>query len=53
MKSALTPVASGDQINQDEQQRVMDKDRFRQDLGQVEQAYQRVLERVASQSGKN
>jgi phosphoribosylaminoimidazole-succinocarboxamide synthase len=42
-----------DQINQNEQQRVMDKDRFRQDLGQVEQAYQRVLERVAAQSRKN
>jgi phosphoribosylaminoimidazole-succinocarboxamide synthase len=27
-------------------QRVMDKDRFRQDLGQVEDAYQRVLQRV-------
>ncbi|MFM7220573.1 MAG: phosphoribosylaminoimidazolesuccinocarboxamide synthase [Nodosilinea sp.] len=42
-----------DQTNQNEQQRVMDKDRFRQDLGQVEQAYQRVLERVAAQSRKN
>jgi phosphoribosylaminoimidazole-succinocarboxamide synthase len=42
-----------DQTNQDEQQRVMDKDRFRQDLGQVEQAYQRVLERVAAQSIQN
>ncbi|MFM7529825.1 MAG: phosphoribosylaminoimidazolesuccinocarboxamide synthase [Nodosilinea sp.] len=42
-----------DQDNQDECQRVMDKDRFRQDLGQVEQAYQRVLERVAAQSSKN
>jgi len=36
----------------DESQRVMDKDRFRQDLGQVESAYQRVLERVAAQSTK-
>ncbi|MBU6230504.1 MAG: phosphoribosylaminoimidazolesuccinocarboxamide synthase [Cyanobacteria bacterium REEB459] len=42
-----------DQNSQDETQRVMDKDRFRQDLGQVEQAYQRVLERVAAQSTKN
>lgn len=42
-----------DQGNQDECQRVMDKDRFRQDLGQVEQAYQRVLERVAAHSSKN
>ncbi|QQE66210.1 phosphoribosylaminoimidazolesuccinocarboxamide synthase [Leptolyngbya sp. BL0902] len=39
-----------DQATEDETQRVMDKDRFRQDLGQVEQAYQRVLERVMAQS---
>jgi phosphoribosylaminoimidazole-succinocarboxamide synthase len=37
----------------DEAQRVMDKDRFRQDLGQIEAAYQRVLERVVAQSSKN
>jgi phosphoribosylaminoimidazole-succinocarboxamide synthase len=37
----------------DETQRVMDKDRFRQDLGQIEQAYQRVLERVVAHSPKN
>jgi len=42
-----------DRTIQDEAQRVMDKDRFRQDLGQVEAAYQRVLERVAAQSSKN
>ncbi|MFZ4640597.1 MAG: phosphoribosylaminoimidazolesuccinocarboxamide synthase [Nodosilinea sp.] len=42
-----------DQTTQDETQRVMDKDRFRQDLGQVEQAYQHVLERVAAQWTKN
>ncbi len=30
----------------DPTKRVMDKDRFRQDLGQVEDAYQRVLQRV-------
>ncbi len=30
----------------DPERRVMDKDRFRKDLGQVEEAYQRVLERV-------
>lgn len=42
-----------DRSIQDEAQRVMDKDRFRQDLGQVEAAYQRVLERVAAQSSKN
>ena len=41
-----------DRTIQDEAQRVMDKDRFRQDLGQVEAAYQRVLERVAAQSSK-
>ncbi|NJL45462.1 MAG: phosphoribosylaminoimidazolesuccinocarboxamide synthase [Leptolyngbyaceae cyanobacterium SM2_3_12] len=42
-----------DQQTDDETQRVMDKDRFRQDLGQVEQAYQRVLERVMAQSTGN
>jgi phosphoribosylaminoimidazole-succinocarboxamide synthase len=42
-----------DQSTDDETQRVMDKDRFRQDLGHIEQAYQRVLERVAAQSAKN
>ena len=39
-----------DQATEDETQRVMDKDRFRQDLGQIEQAYQRVLERVMAQA---
>jgi phosphoribosylaminoimidazole-succinocarboxamide synthase len=39
-----------DQSTEDETQRVMDKDRFRQDLGQIEQAYQRVLERVMAQA---
>jgi phosphoribosylaminoimidazole-succinocarboxamide synthase len=29
--------------------RVLDKDRFRQDLGQVENAYQQVLQRIQSQ----
>jgi phosphoribosylaminoimidazole-succinocarboxamide synthase len=42
-----------DRTTEDETQRVMDKDRFRQDLGQVEQAYQRVLERVVAHSVKN
>jgi phosphoribosylaminoimidazole-succinocarboxamide synthase len=42
-----------DQSTDDETQRVLDKDRFRQDLGQVEAAYQRVLEKVAAQSTKN
>ncbi|HEY9624494.1 MAG TPA: phosphoribosylaminoimidazolesuccinocarboxamide synthase [Crinalium sp.] len=34
----------------DPNQRVMDKDRFRHDLGDVETAYQQVLERVLSQT---
>jgi phosphoribosylaminoimidazole-succinocarboxamide synthase len=34
------------QAETDPQRRVMDKDRFRQDLGNVESAYQQVLERV-------
>ena len=42
-----------DRSVEDEAQRVMDKDRFRQDLGQVEAAYQRVLDRVVAQSSKN
>ncbi|MGB3138424.1 MAG: phosphoribosylaminoimidazolesuccinocarboxamide synthase [Nodosilinea sp.] len=42
-----------DQTTDDETQRVLDKDRFRQDLGQVEAAYERVLERVLAQSTKN
>ena len=33
----------------DPKNRVMDKDRFRQDLGKVENAYQQVLERVLAQ----
>jgi phosphoribosylaminoimidazole-succinocarboxamide synthase len=39
-----------DQTTDDPTARVLDKDRFRQDLGQVEAAYQRVLEKVAAQS---
>jgi phosphoribosylaminoimidazole-succinocarboxamide synthase len=35
-----------DRAETDPQARVMDKDRFRRDLGQVESAYQRVQERV-------
>lgn len=35
-----------DQSEVDPQKRVLDKDRFRQDLGQVEEAYRTVLERV-------
>ncbi len=37
------------QTETDPNQRVMDKDRFRQDLGNVESAYQQVLERVLGQ----
>ena len=37
-----------DQTQTDPQARVLDKDRFRQDLGQVEDAYQRVLDRVVN-----
>lgn len=39
-----------DKKESDPQNRVMDKDRFRQDLGKVENAYQQVLERVLAQS---
>ena len=42
-----------DQTTEDETQRVMDKDRFRQDLGHIEQAYQRVLERVMAQANQH
>ncbi|MBW4663758.1 MAG: phosphoribosylaminoimidazolesuccinocarboxamide synthase [Chroococcus sp. CMT-3BRIN-NPC107] len=38
-----------DNLETDPQNRVMDKDRFRQDLGKVENAYQQVLERVLAQ----
>jgi phosphoribosylaminoimidazole-succinocarboxamide synthase len=37
------------QAEPDPQKRVMDKDRFRQDLGQVEEAYRQVLDRVLGQ----
>lgn len=37
------------QASEDPAQRVMDKDRFRHDLGDVESAYQQVLERVLAQ----
>lgn len=40
-----------DNTETDPNQRVLDKDRFRRDLGQVEQAYQQVLERVLSLTG--
>ncbi len=38
-----------DNADDDPERRVMDKDRFRRDLGKVEEAYQRVLERVSQQ----
>jgi phosphoribosylaminoimidazole-succinocarboxamide synthase len=39
-----------DQTETDAEARVMDKDRFRRDLGNVEKAYQQVLERVLAQT---
>jgi phosphoribosylaminoimidazole-succinocarboxamide synthase len=41
-----------DILEQDEKKRVMDKDRFRQDLGEVESAYQKVQQRVLAQIEK-
>ncbi|HIK37322.1 MAG: phosphoribosylaminoimidazolesuccinocarboxamide synthase [Geminocystis sp.] len=41
-----------DALEQDTQKRVLDKDRFRQDLGDIEAAYQRVRERVLAQIEK-
>jgi phosphoribosylaminoimidazole-succinocarboxamide synthase len=38
------------QLEADPEQRVMDKDRFRRDLGNVESAYQQVMERVLAQA---
>ncbi|MFM8007613.1 MAG: phosphoribosylaminoimidazolesuccinocarboxamide synthase, partial [Dolichospermum sp.] len=35
-----------DMIETDPENRIMDKDRFRRDLGNIESAYQQVLERV-------
>ncbi|GAB4524398.1 MAG: phosphoribosylaminoimidazolesuccinocarboxamide synthase [Pleurocapsa sp.] len=42
-----------DKNESDPQARVMDKDRFRKDLGQVKSAYQQVQERILTQLGKN
>ena len=42
-----------DQTETDLQKRVMDKDRFRRDLGQIETAYQQVHKRVLDQLGSN
>ena len=41
-----------DQAENDPNRRIMDKDRFRQDLGNVENAYQEVLQRVLKQKGE-
>lgn len=38
-----------DQAEPDASARILDKDRFRQDLGQVAEAYQKVLERILAQ----
>lgn len=38
-----------DQVKSDQADRVLDKDRFRQDLGQVAEAYQEVLQRILIQ----
>lgn len=40
-----------DQAETDQTARVLDKDRFRQDLGQVGEAYQEVLRRILAQVG--
>lgn len=40
-----------DNAHTDPKNRIMDKDRFRQDLGNVEDAYQQVLKRVIAQAG--
>jgi phosphoribosylaminoimidazole-succinocarboxamide synthase len=42
-----------DQANTDPKGRILDKDRFRQDLGQVAAAYQEVLQRVLAQVSPN
>jgi phosphoribosylaminoimidazole-succinocarboxamide synthase len=41
-----------DTLEQDPQARVLDKDRFRRDLGSIESAYQQVRERVLTQIAK-
>ncbi len=40
-----------DQAKTDQSERVLDKDRFRKDLGQVAEAYQEVLQRILEQVG--
>lgn len=41
-----------DELEQDAEKRVLDKDRFRQDMGKIESAYQQVQERVLRQIEK-
>ncbi len=41
-----------DELEQDAQKRVLDKDRFRQDMGKIESAYQQVQQRVLTQIEK-
>lgn len=42
-----------DKSEEDPDRRVLDKDRFRRDLGQVESAYQQVLERVLAEGDRS
>ncbi|MEM1280971.1 MAG: phosphoribosylaminoimidazolesuccinocarboxamide synthase [Cyanobacteria bacterium P01_H01_bin.152] len=42
-----------DQAKSDQVDRVLDKDRFRQDLGHVAEAYQEVLQRILGQVSRN
>ena len=35
-----------DRLDEDRERRILDKDRFRQDLGNVEEAYEQVLARI-------
>lgn len=41
-----------DTLEQDQQKKVMDKDRFRRDLGEIESAYEKVQQRVLTQIEK-
>ena len=50
MKSAPTPAVFGTNQTLTLIDGWMDKDRFRRDLGNVENAYQQVLERVLAQT---
>ena len=46
MRSAPIPAVSGIDVSSDVSDRILDKDRFRQDLGGVVEAYGEVLKRV-------